>query len=194
MPVETTLLGSPFISAWRLAAKTMEKYSANKEIGIISLQDNWPKYPTVPPPPWEKDVPAPDKDELVTLLSRELSALNLRQTEKRLAVFKKWLDREPNNLSLLMDHAVAKAINTTVTPNRHFLVANPLKGISLRGYGAKKRSWEALTENQLFALFAQDMPQSDRLLLSILMTTGMREDEAALLSWEQLKTDRNGIR
>ena len=99
-----------------------------------------------------------------------------------------------NNLSLLMDHAVAKAINTTVTPNRHFLTANPLKGISLRGYRAEKRSWEALTEEQLFALFAQDMPPPDRLLLSILITTGMREDEAVLLTWEQFKTDRNGIR
>ncbi|PWG16184.1 site-specific integrase [Salibaculum griseiflavum] len=99
-----------------------------------------------------------------------------------------------NNLSLLLDHAVAKAINTTVTPNQHFLSVNPIKGLSLRGYGSEKRSWEALEEDQLYALFAQDMPDTDRLLLSILLTTGMREDEAALLKWEQLKTDRNGIR
>jgi tetratricopeptide (TPR) repeat protein len=47
-------------------------------------------------------VPMPEKNELKQLLSRELDALNLRQVEKRLAVFKKWLDRDPKNLSLLI--------------------------------------------------------------------------------------------
>lgn len=38
------------------------------------------------------------------------------------------------------------------------------------------------------------MNANDRLLLSILITTGMRLDEAALLTWDQYKVDRNGLR
>ena len=38
------------------------------------------------------------------------------------------------------------------------------------------------------------MPEEHRLILSILVTTGMRLDEAALLDWTQYKIDRNGLR
>ena len=34
-------------------------------------------------------------------------------------------------------------------------------------------------------IFVQDMVQQERLLLSLLIVTGMRIDEAALLTWEQ---------
>lgn len=99
-----------------------------------------------------------------------------------------------NALSLLIDHAAPRLIDSSIRPARPFVVANPLKGISLKEYGRAKRSWQPLTEDQLFRLFNQDMPAKDRLLLSILITTGMRLDEAALLSGKQLKQDRHGIR
>jgi len=99
-----------------------------------------------------------------------------------------------NALSLMIDHAAPRLINSSISPARPFLIANPLKGISLKGYGKEKRSWQPLTEEQLFRLFQQNMLVKDRLLLSILITTGMRLDEAALLSGNQLKTDRHGIR
>ena len=99
-----------------------------------------------------------------------------------------------NALSLMIDHAAPRLINNSIIPARPFVIANPLKGISLKEYGKKKRSWQPLTEDQLFKLFKQDMPAKDRLLLSILITTGMRLDEAALLTGKQLKQDRHGIR
>lgn len=99
-----------------------------------------------------------------------------------------------NALSVMMSHASQRLINTKILPNRPFLTANPLRGISLKDFGTAKRSWEPLTEAQLFALFSQKMPEKDRLLLSILITTGMRLDEAALLTKNQLKVDRHGIR
>tara|TARA_B100000787_G_C15982939_1_gene202381 strand:+ start:318 stop:518 length:201 start_codon:yes stop_codon:yes gene_type:complete len=37
------------------------------------------------------------------------------------------------------------------------------------------------------------MPPSDRLLLTILITTRIRLDEVALLRWDQFKEDGNGI-
>jgi len=99
-----------------------------------------------------------------------------------------------NALSLMIEHGSTRLIDDSFAPARPFLTSNSLKGISLREYGTKKRSWQPLTEEQLFRLFRQDMPCNDRLLLSILITTGMRLDEAALLSRKQLKIDRNGIR
>ena len=102
VPVETTLLGSPFISAWRVAANTVNKYRAKKQIGIIDLKEAWQKYKTVSLPPHEQKVPLPNKDLLGKMLQRELLALNLKQVEKRLSVFKKWLEHEPKNLKLLM--------------------------------------------------------------------------------------------
>ena len=99
-----------------------------------------------------------------------------------------------NALSLMLGYAVTRLINEKVTPPRPFITANPLKGISLQEYGTQKRSWKPLTEEQLFRLFDQDIPDLDRLLLSILVTTGMRLDEAALLTGKQLKRDRNNIR
>lgn len=102
VPVETTLVGSPFISAWRVAAGTVKTYSENGQIGIIDIADAWETFQTVSLPPMEREVPMPVTDKLGILLKRELDALNLRQVEKRLAVFKRWLEREPDNAALLM--------------------------------------------------------------------------------------------
>lgn len=96
--------------------------------------------------------------------------------------------------SLMVGYAATRLVDVMVTPPRPFITANPLKGISLKEYGTDKRSWEPLTEEQLYHLFRQDMTEKDRLLLSILVTTGMRLDEVALLSGEQLKRDRNNKR
>ncbi|MDD4869249.1 MAG: tetratricopeptide repeat protein, partial [Kiritimatiellae bacterium] len=102
VPVETTLLGSPFISAWRVAAGLFARYSKEKQIGIIDIADSWKTYQTVSLPPMEREMPMPKTSVLGVLLKRELDALNLRQVEKRLAIFRQWLDREPKNMSLLM--------------------------------------------------------------------------------------------
>ena len=98
------------------------------------------------------------------------------------------------SLSGLLTHIHDNETNLHVNPPKPWIMSNVLKGVKLEHYGEKKRSYEALTEEQLHALFHLQMPNSDRLLLSILITTGMRLDEAALLRWDQYKTDKNGIR
>lgn len=72
------------------------------------------------------------------------------------------------------------------------IAANPFKGLTLSGYGRKKESYTPLDRTQLEALFRLAMPDEDRKLLSILIATGMRLDEAALLTWEDVK-DEGGI-
>lgn len=102
VPVETTLLGNPFVTAWRVAADTILKHRANDKIGFIDLREAWQHYKTVSLPPHDQEVPIPARSVLGLLLRRELDALNLKQIEKRLAVYKRWLEREPDNQSLLI--------------------------------------------------------------------------------------------
>ena len=98
------------------------------------------------------------------------------------------------HLSNLLSWAEIHCINDRAQPLQPWLKGNPFYGVGTKGYGAAKRSYEALSEDQLYHLFTLDMPDDHRLLLSILVTTGMRLDEAALLEWGQYKRDRNGIR
>lgn len=66
--------------------------------------------------------------------------------------------------------------------------ANVFAGIKLdKNLGAGKQSYVPLTDKELTKLFALEMPDHLRRLLSILITTGMRLDEAALLNWEDVK-------
>lgn len=102
VPVEATLLGSPFIAAWRVAAGTIARHAKEGRIGYIDLQDAWKVCHVVSLPPTEKEMPLPKAGVLGVMLKRELDALNLRQVERRLAIFKRWLDREPKNMSILV--------------------------------------------------------------------------------------------
>ena len=98
------------------------------------------------------------------------------------------------HLSTMLNWAITDLVDTHAQMPKSFLTANPFVGISAKGYGTAKRSYEALSTDQLHRLFSLDMPDEHWLLLSILVTTGMRLDEAALLTWSQYKIDRNGLR
>ena len=103
---------------------------------------------------------------------------------------KTWL----SSIRGLLEYVIDNELNHIVSPPKPWITSNSFYGFKAKAFGTKKRSWQPLTEEQLFELFALDMPQQDRLLLNILITTGMRLDEAALLEWEQYKEDRNGLR
>ena len=70
-----------------------------------------------------------------------------------------------------------------------FAQLNPFFGLKLGDYGTKTKSYLPFTTKELEALFDQEMPGSHRLLLEILTTTGMRLDEAALLTWDDIKEE-----
>ena len=69
---------------------------------------------------------------------------------------------------------------------------NELEGLDLTSYGVEARTYEALTEEQLYALFDQEMPDHHRLILELLICSGARLDEVALLTWESYKLDTKG--
>lgn len=81
----------------------------------------------------------------------------------------------------LLEFVIDNELNHIVTPPKPWITANSFYGFGTQDYGVELRNWEALTEDQLLALFALEMSQEDRLLFNILITTGMRLDEAALL-------------
>ena len=102
VPVETTLIGNSFVSAWRAAANIVEKYSQENKIGIINIRKAWKNYQTVSLPPDKKEPPLPSKKILAKMLSRELNALNLKQVENKLNIYKKLLEYEPSNIELML--------------------------------------------------------------------------------------------
>ena len=69
---------------------------------------------------------------------------------------------------------------------RQLLQVQPWIDLELDEYGFAPREYIPLSTDDLHALVAQDIPQQERLLLSIMVTTGMRLDEAALMTWERL--------
>lgn len=80
----------------------------------------------------------------------------------------------------MFDHAVRKG----------WLQSNVFLAVKLdQKIGKERESYEPFTSDELGKLFGQDMQPHLRSLPSILITTGMRLDEAALLDWENVKKD-----
>lgn len=79
------------------------------------------------------------------------------------------------------------ATKTRGTNGEALLVDQPWKDIELDDFGKEKRKYKPLEIDELYALFALDMSEQERLLLSILITTGMRLDEVALVTWERIR-------
>ena len=78
------------------------------------------------------------------------------------------------------------ATRTRGPDGKILLNASPWYSLDLRDYGVKRQSYRAFTTDELHKIFAQDMPQQEFKLLCMLVTTGMRLDEAALMTWERI--------
>ncbi|MEO9574942.1 MAG: DUF6538 domain-containing protein [Roseobacter sp.] len=55
--------------------------------------------------------------------------------------------------------------------------------------GKARASYQPFSHDELTKIFELEMPEHLKTLLSILVTTGMRLDEAALLDWDNIKDD-----
>ena len=75
---------------------------------------------------------------------------------------------------------------------KQYLSYQPWQELELSEYGKPKRHYIPLSDRELNDVFAQDIPTQERLLLAILISTGMRLDEASLMTWESI-TDYNGV-
>lgn len=80
----------------------------------------------------------------------------------------------------LFDYAVRKG----------WVQSNVFASVKLeKNVGRKRASYQPLASGELDKLFAQEIQPHLRDLLTVLVTTGMRLDEAALLNWEDIKKD-----
>ena len=79
------------------------------------------------------------------------------------------------------------ATKTRGTNGEALLLDQPWQDIELDDYGKEKRKYKPFTVEELNELFALDMGEQERLLLSILISTGMRLDEVALMTWERIR-------
>ena len=96
------------------------------------------------------------------------------------------------NNSIKAGISYVKAFLTWCEQREH-ISANPFVGLQLKTYGRAKQSYVPFSKNQLHSLFKLNLNARDRLLLTILVTTGMRLDEAALLDWNNVKKHEAGF-
>lgn len=95
---------------------------------------------------------------------------------------RKTISKKISYVKRLFDHGVRKG----------WIPVNVFAGLVLdRKLGRAKASYIPFTDDELTKIFDQEMAPHLRCLLSILVTSGMRLDEAALLNWENVKTENS---
>ena len=95
----------------------------------------------------------------------------------------------------LKDYHWAVSQLLTFCVRKGYMDTNPFTGASLSKFGKESVSYQPYTNEDLYLIFKQDWEPQERLLLSILVTTGMRLTEAASLTWERYNdTELQGIR
>ena len=78
---------------------------------------------------------------------------------------------------------------------RDYIQSNPFRDLNLKPYGEQSEQTYPFEMSELREIFAHDWNPQDRLLLSILATTGMRPSETGNLTWERFDdTEHEGIR
>lgn len=102
------------------------------------------------------------------------------------------LEKDGKSNKTIKSYVSAVASMLTWCEQNGYIDVNPFVNLSLSAYGPPKKSFKPFSKEQLTALFNLALPAQERLLLEILISTGMRLDEAALLTWEQVK-ERDGI-
>ena len=113
----------------------------------------------------------------------EVTALLIHEYAEHVGATKsrRTVNKKIGYVKRMFDHSVRKG----------WVSQNVFTGIVLdRKLGKPKQSYIPLAQTELDELFAQKMPAHLHQLLSILTTTGMRLDEAALLNWEDVKDDK----
>ena len=74
---------------------------------------------------------------------------------------------------------------------KDLIAVNPAKGLDLRSYGKAAVERKTFSVEMLHSLFSQSLPKDIRMLWSIMITTGMRLDEVALLTKSDIKFEAN---
>jgi integrase len=84
--------------------------------------------------------------------------------------------------------SVSDVLNYAV--RKDLIETNPARGLDLRSYGKAAAERKPFSDEMLCSLFAQALPNDIRMHWSILITTGMRLDEASLLTKSNIKIEK----
>ena len=78
---------------------------------------------------------------------------------------------------------------------RGIIKNNPFWGINLGRRGKRPKSWQPFTRDELYEVFRYDWDEELRVLLALLVVTGIRLEEAVEPTWERFNdTEYQGIR
>ena len=76
-----------------------------------------------------------------------------------------------------------------------YIQTNPFRDLDLKKYGEVSEETYPYTAEEIATIFKYNWDEQDRLLLSLVATTGMRPSEAGNMTWERFNdTEHKGIR
>lgn len=106
------------------------------------------------------------------------------------------LDENPNaSNSSISDYHWGMSKFFKFCVQRGHIDVNPFVGVDLTKRGEETRNWLSYTRSELAQIFSYNWSTQERLLLTLLATTGMRLSEAGCLTWERFNdTEEKGIR
>jgi len=101
IPVEMTMVGSPFTRAWQKAAEEYYDWQAKKKVDIISVQKAWESFRPVTLPHMETRAIKVKKEEIEAKFKGELEALAAQRLAHLSADYLDALKKNPADLNLL---------------------------------------------------------------------------------------------
>lgn len=108
-------------------------------------------------------------------------------TKKHAYDYAKFLSEQGRGNSTIRTRVSSVGGMLTWCEQQGHLETSPIVNLKLKHYGAATEHYKPLDHDELVKLFKQPTTPRERLILSILATTGMRLDEVALLRWDQVK-------
>lgn len=109
-------------------------------------------------------------------------------TKKHAYDYAKFLSEQGRGNSTIKTRISSVGGMLTWCEQQGHIETSPIVNLRLKHYGTATEHYKPLEHDELVKLFKQPMKPRERLILSILATTGMRLDEVALLRWDQVKT------
>jgi integrase len=108
--------------------------------------------------------------------------------------FAKHLDNEGYANKTIRTHLSFVSPFLSWLEREEIIKSSPFTNLVLKSYGNKSQGYRPFSRTELTELFSLKMKPDHRLLFAILISTGMRLDEAALLNHEDIKISEDGIK
>lgn len=171
----------------------VEKAETTKQVPTESLKSIVDNY--IECREWNRDKTRNQSQRYIKGFMDKVSVTDVQDIAKQHAYrYAKALAKEGMANKTIKSAISAVSAFLTYCEREELIEASPFTDLKLSSYGKKVENYRPFTKSELHALFNQRMPDADRLALSILLATGMRLDEVALLEWDQIKQHEDGFK